>query len=332
MDLSRGLFLVVIAVLLSLSVAFVLPFVEFFLLAVLLAYLLVPVQERLERRTGPSVAAAVVVVTASVAVVLPLVYVVRTTANEAVELVGAIRAGDITLASVEAELRELTGVDVDLSDLLQSVLADVQFDSLLSAFGAVTHLLIGVGLTAFLLYYFLRDREAFLRWLHRTVPVPTHVQDRLYGEFDHILKAVLVGHVLVAVVQGLLAGAGLFATGIPNATLWTVVMTVLSLLPIVGSFLVWGPAAVYLLLGGQVVPAVALFLWGAVVVGVSDDYLRPVVVDRYAKVNPSVIVIGVLGGIYVLGFTGIFFGPVLIGMLRATLDVFVEEFEAPERR
>ena len=102
-----------------------------------------------------------------------------------------------------------------------------------------------------LLYYFLKDGDRFVRWLRRTTPLPDRVQDELYGEIDAITGAVLVGHVLVAVVQGALAGFGLFATGVPNATFWTAVMVVLALLPVVGSFLVWGPAVVYLVTGGR---------------------------------------------------------------------------------
>ena len=326
MNLSRNVLLVLVGVLLVLSVAFVLPFLEYFLLAVLLAYVLMPVQDRLERRVRPKIAAAIVVAAASVAVVLPLVYLVYSTATEATALLNAIREGNIMLADAERQLRALTGMNIDLTGMLQSAANGIQFDSVLSLFGAVTHVLIGIGLTLFLLYYFLRDSDRFLRWLHRTVPLSHDIQDRLYDELDNIMEAVLVGHVFVAVVQGLLAGVGLVAAGVPNATFWTVVMVVLSLLPVVGSFLVWGPAVGYLFLNGQTVVAAGLFVWGTVVVGVSDDYLRPVVVDRYAQVNPSVIIIGVLGGIYVIGFMGIFFGPVVIGALRATLDVFREEF------
>jgi len=326
MDLPRAILLLLAAALLALSVALVLPFVQFFLLAVLLVYMLVPVQARLERRLEPRTAAATIVAVASVTVVLPLMYVGWTTVADAVAILEAIREGDVSLPEIEGRIRELTGMQVDLLGLLQSAASNVQFDSVLGVFGTLTHVLLGLGLTLFLLFYFLKDREAFVGWLYRTVPVNRGVQTRLYDELNRIMKAVLLGHVLVALLQGLLAGIGLFVTGIPNATFWTVVMTVLSLLPVVGSFLVWGPAAVYLFVGGQPTAAVGLALWGTVVVGVSDDYLRPVVVDRYAKVNPSVIIIGVLGGVYVIGFMGIFFGPVAIGMLRATLDVFREEF------
>ena len=326
MNLSKAVLLILIALLLALSAAFVLPFLAYFLLAIILAYLLVPLQRRFEGRLGPKVTAATLVAGTLVVVVLPIAYVVSVTASEAIELGEAIREGDVTLAETEAQLRELTGLDVDIVATLQGVVRDVEFDSLLGVFGAAAHHTLGLGLTLFLLYYFLKDRRHFLHWLRRTAPLADDVQDNLFEEVDRIMSAVLLGHVLVALVQGILAGVGIVVTGVPNAVFWTVLMVVLSLLPIVGSFLVWGPAALYLFLNDAPVAALALVIWGAVVVGVSDDYLRPIVVDRYAQVNPAVIVVGVLGGVYVLGFMGIFFGPVVIGALRATLDVYREEF------
>lgn len=329
MDRSRALLLVVAAVLLAVAVAFVLPFLDFFLLAVLLTVVFLPVQKRLERRLRADLAATLIVLVAAVAVLLPLAWVVQTTAADAVAIYRAVSRGAVSLSGVEAQIRAATGASVDLAGRLEAAAAGVEIGSVVSVFGALTHVLIGLGLTLFLLFYFLKDRERFFAWLRTRVPLSEAVWTELADELDRIFKAVLLGHVLVAVLQGLLAGLGLVATGIPNATFWTVVMAVLSLLPVVGSFLVWGPAAFYLFATGDTVAAVALAAWGTVVVGVSDDYLRPVVVDRYAQVNPAVVIVGVLGGIYVVGFMGIFFGPILLGMLRATLDVLADETPSP---
>ena len=326
MDTSKSVFLFVFAVLLVLTVALVVPFLNFFLLAVMLTVLFLPVQKRLERRIGAGKSAALIVIVGSVTVVLPFVYVVRRTASDAAAFLQDISEGNVTLSPLEERIQGLTGRSVDLSSSLQSAAGSVQPDSIMNVVGALTHTAIGVGLTLFLLFYFLKDRETFFAWLHARMPLDDDTQSEYYDELEHILKAVMFGHVVVALIQGLLAGLGLILTGIPNAAFWTVVMTVLSLLPIVGSFLVWGPAAVFLFLNGQPVLAVALFLWGAVVVGVSDDYLRPIIVDRYAKVSPSVIIIGVLGGIYVIGFMGIFYGPVVIGMLKVTVDAYADKF------
>ena len=330
MDSSRALLLLLVVVLLAITVAFVLPFLNFFLLAILLTVIFLPVQKRLENRLRPTVAASVIVVVATVTVLLPLVYVAQATAADALALYQAVSEGEVSFAAAEESVQAATGMSVDIAGQLEAAAGGVEVGSLVSIFGALTHVLIGLGLTVFVLFYFLKDREHFFSWLRTRSPLPDGARSELADELDRILKAVLVGHVLVAIIQGLLAGIGLLVTGIPNATFWTVVMTVLSLLPVVGSFLVWGPAAVYLFVTGDAAFAVGLAVWGTVVVGISDDYLRPVVVDRYAHVNPAVILVGVLGGIYVIGFMGIFFGPVLIGMLRATLDVLADGFGGRE--
>ena len=329
MDLSKGVLLALVAVLVLLAVAFVLPFLQFFLLAVLLAYVLLPVQRRLEAWTSRRVAAATAVLGATVVLLLPFVLVIRSTAAEAAALVQRVRSGDLTLAVFEDYVYEFTGFEVDLGSAVQSATSGIgagELNNLVGVLGTITHMLIGFGLALFLLYYFLKDREQFFGWLRQTVPLSDEVQDELYVEIDDIMRAVLVGHVFIAVVQGVIAGLGLVAVGIPSALFWTVVMVVLALLPIVGSFLVWGPAVVYLLAVNRPVAAAFLFVYGTIVVGVSDDYLRPVVVDRYARVNPTVVILGVFGGLYVLGVMGLFFGPVILGSLRATLDVFAREY------
>ena len=331
MDSDRGFLLFLAVVLFVLSAAFVLPFLQYFLLAVVLAYLLAPIQNRLERWTGPRLAAISIVAASSVAIILPLVVVSRTVAADAAALVEAIRRGDPTLDEIEAIIEAATGVDIALDAALLSVIRDGgsgTVGSVLGVFSAVTHAVVGLGLALFLLYYFLKDGDRFVAWLRWVLPVPRAVQDDLFTAIDGITWAVLAGHVFVAVVQGLIAGVGLYAVAVPNALFWTAVMIVLALLPIVGSFLVWGPAAAYLALVGRPVAAVLLAAYGIVIVGLSDNYLRPIVVDRYAHVNPSVVIIGVVGGLYVIGFMGLFVGPIVIGALRVTLDVYREQYDS----
>jgi len=329
MDEARGVLVAVIVLLAVLSALLVMPFLQFFLLAVLLAFLLRPLQDALAARTSQRIAAATLVGGATVVVIVPLVVVLQRTLAEATTLLEAVREGEITFARVEARVLALTGIEVDLAETLRTAAGELgtgAVDNVLGVFGTVSHLLIGVGLTLFLLYYLLKDDDRFFEWLFRTVPVPEDLQDELYGEIEAITWAVLAGHVFVAVIQGLVAGVGLVVAGVPNAVFWTVVMVVLAVLPVVGSFVVWGPASLFLLAANRPVAAAGLFLYGTVVVGLTDDYLRPIVVDRYARLNPAVIIVGILGGIYVIGFMGIFFGPIVIGSLRAVLDVYRREY------
>lgn len=327
MNVRRGFFLLLIGTLLVLAIAMVIPFLQYFLLSVLLAYILTPIQKRLENRLSPTVAAASIVFVALAVIIVPLVFVFRTAVLESVALIDAVQSGEVTLEAPEQQIEELTGVEVNLTSQIQSALEGVNAGNIVGVADTLFHLSIGVGLTVFLLYYFLKDGDKFADWLRNTVPLPAEIIDQISDKGDQIMKAVLVGHILIAVVQGALAGIGLLFAGIPNAVLWTVVMIVLSLLPLVGSFLIWGPAALFLFLQGELAVGGFLLLWGVIVVGFSDDYLRPVVVDRYAAVNPSVIILGVIGGIFVFGAMGIFYGPLIFGLLRVTLDVFREELD-----
>ncbi|MEM4781276.1 MAG: AI-2E family transporter, partial [Halalkalicoccus sp.] len=128
-------------------------------------------------------------------------------------------------------------------------------------------------------------------------------------------------------IEGAIAGLGLFATGIPNAAFWTFVMIVLALLPLIGAFMVWAPAAGYLFVIGEAGSATLLFAYGIVVVSMIDNYARPILIDREAQLNPGVILVGVFGGVYALGFVGLFVGPIALGVLAAALVTFAEEYD-----
>jgi predicted PurR-regulated permease PerM len=104
-------------------------------------------------------------------------------------------------------------------------------------------------------------------------------------------------------------------------------MILLAFIPLVGAFLVWGPAGGYLIFTGRPAPGIFLLIWGAVVVGLTDNFLRPLLVDREAELHPAVILIGVLGGLTVFGAAGIFMGPIALGVLKSVLEVFRNNYD-----
>lgn len=319
------------AALLGLTALLVLPFVEFLLLAVLLAYPLRPLQRRFEGHLGPKLTAGGLVLVATLAIVLPMLALLRVVVREVRSFLDRIESGEIAFEELEAEIASLTGREIDLRESLQSAIESAgvgTVDGVLGLFQTLTSLLIGLALTLFLLYYFLKDADRFNGWLRATSPLPDRIYDELHREFDDVMWAVLVSHVFIAVVQGVVAGIGLIVLGVPNAVFWTAAMVILAVLPIIGSFLVWGPAALYLFIIGQPLAGGVLFVYGLIVVSLCDDFLRPLVVERYteSRLNPGAIVLGVIGGVYLLGFIGIFFGPVIIGSLRAVLDVYRREY------
>ncbi|RXK50404.1 AI-2E family transporter [Halorientalis pallida] len=330
---SKGSLLGLVTALGALSLLLILPFLQFVLGAVLVAFVLYPLQRRLETVVPSRVAAFALLGLAVVGFLAPLVAIFATIADEAWRIFGSFEADAVPVSELEARIAAATGREVDLGGTIATSGQDIAralFERSPAALGTITHFVIGVALALFLVYYLLKDGADLVAWLHRTVPLPASIRRDLASELDGMIWAVLYGHVFVALVQGLIAGLGLFVVGIPNAAFWTAVMIVLAMVPLVGAIPVWGGAVVSLLVAGRPTFALGLFVYSAVVVGLTDDYLRPLAVDRYARLNPAVILVGVLGGAYAFGVMGLFFGPIVLGGLKATLTVVSENWHELE--
>lgn len=330
MDARHGTFVLLLAVLGVLVALVVRPFFTYVVGAGLLAFVLYPAHRRLGPAVGQRPSAALLVLGAVVAVVLPVVAMLAVVASEAAALAETVGAAP-RLGAVETAIRQATGANVDLEPRLRALVervADAVAGQGPELVSAGVHFFVGVTLLVFLLYYLLVDGDEFVAWLADVAPLSDPVRGELREEVERTTWAVLKGHVFVAVAQGVLAGVGLFVAGIPNAAFWTLVMVFLGFLPIVGVPLVWAPAAVYLVATGRVVAGALLALYGITLVAAVDDYLRAMLVDRGSSIHSGVILLGALGGVYALGAMGLFLGPILIGLFKAALEVFDEHYVA----
>ncbi|MDG5819415.1 AI-2E family transporter [Natronococcus sp. A-GB7] len=333
MNRSKGYLLVLVTIFAYLSWQLVVPFFQYVLLALLLGFVLFPLQQRLEEYVPPALAALSLVLLAIVGFIVPFVLVAAVVAEDAAELIQETDPDDLQIAEIEALIEEETGFEVDIvgtvADSAQQI-GSIALEQATDWFSALTSALIGFGLALFLLFYLLKSGDDLMDWIRARTPLPDDVQDDLYGDLNEVTWAVLAGHVLIAIIEGVIAGLGLFAVGIPNAAFWTFIMVILSLVPLIGAPFVWVPASLYLFATGEPVLAAALAIYSAIVVGIADDYLRPVVVDRYAEISPAVIILGVLGGIYAFGIMGVFFGPVVVGAFIAAVNVLDENYDRLE--
>jgi predicted PurR-regulated permease PerM len=128
--------------------------------------------------------------------------------------------------------------------------------------------------------------------------------------------------VTIAMLQGLLGGIAFWILGIPSPILWAVVMAFVCMIPIAGSFFVWLPASIYLMLGGQWGKSILLILWGALVISTVDNFLRPRLIRNQTKLHELFIFFSVLGGISVFGLLGIVMGPVVLAITLGLLSTF----------
>ena len=327
MNRNRAFFLFLVAIVATLSLFVALPYLQYVLLGVLLAYVLHPLHRRLAPRVGPRVSAGLLIVATVFAVLLPLFVLLSVVLGQALAVVNAIRSGQLQVDIVEAYIQTYFGVSVDVGELLRSLTAngrDALFDGVLDLFGGLSNAAIGIAVLLFVLYYLLKDGHRLVAWLRAATPLPDDVQDDLFVHLDRLMWAVLVGNVLVALVQGVLTGLGFLVVGLPSVVFWTVMTTALSLLPLIGASVVWIPAAGYLLLVGDVAGGVFLVVYGTLVVSLSDNYLRPLIGGHEAHLNPGLFIVGIFGGIGAFGFVGLFYGPIVLGALKALVDIYNE--------
>jgi len=191
----------------------------------------------------------------------------------------------------------------------------------LGVLGGIPGFLVGTVVFLFTLFYLLRDGDRFVRWLRRAAPLDPSTADTIVARTDALLWAAVVGNVAVAGVQAVLTVVGFLFLGVENIVFWGVATFVLSLLPIIGASIVWVPAVGYLLLVGRVPAAIALLVYGTVVISGSDNLVRPLVMQRGTDLNAAVLVLGIFGGVSLFGFVGLFIGPVILGLAKTLVDV-----------
>src|SRR5207249_3627563 len=152
----------------------------------------------------------------------------------------------------------------------------------------------------------------------------------LRNRFRDVTFSTLIGTGVTALVQGTLVGLAFWALGLSNALFWGVVTVIVAILPVVGSGLVWGPAAIALAVEGRLGAAIALTAWGIVLVGNVDNVIRPYVFRRWAQIHPFVTVIGAFAGIQYFGLLGLLIGPLAISYFFELIRMYRAEYLEPE--
>ena len=347
--LRRAAFLLLLALV---TVAFfwiISPFFGAVFWAMVLALMFMPVHRRLcaRLRGRDTLAALGTLLFCMVIVVVPMIFVVGAMVDEATSFTQRLRTGEFNPRTYFEQiqnalpgwLRDLLGRfglfnAQDVVDKLTA--AVVQGGQALTtralAIGQDTlMLLVNLGIMLYLLFFFLRDGRDLAQTIRRAVPMQRQHTDFLLSKFATVVRATVKGTVVVALVQGMLGGVAFAFLGIHGAVLWGVVMSVLSLLPAIGAALVWAPVAIYLIATGSMIEGLGLAAWGAGVMGMVDNLLRPILVGKETKLPDYLVLLSTIGGLSIFGVNGFLIGPAIAALFVATWALFShEEGATPE--
>ncbi|HEX8327354.1 MAG TPA: AI-2E family transporter [Hymenobacter sp.] len=185
--------------------------------------------------------------------------------------------------------------------------------------------LVIVGLMLFTMYYMFKQEAGFLRGLHRYLPFRSDTLNELGESLKNNVNANVLGQVLVALVQAILTGLTLWIFKVPDPLFWTVVAFFMAFLPVLGTPLVWGPAALYQFSQGQNTQGIGILLVGFIVIINVDNLLRILLAKRMGDIHPLVTLVGLVLGVQIFGIIGLVVGPLLVSYLLVLMQVFRRE-------
>jgi predicted PurR-regulated permease PerM len=332
---SQILFYVTVLLIGYLAWRIVRPFLGEIGWAMVLAVCLEPVRARVAPRLGRTRTAVVLSLLVVLLIVVPVAFIGATLVNEgsgAVDYVGQqLRNQGGAGASFHAAwgwLRARASFLPTEQEVIARITASLgQFAQFMAGqatglLASAAGFLFSLAITIAVLFFLLRDASDLAQAVRRILPFGSAQNERLIAIANDLVSASVTATLAIAVLQGLIGGGTFAALGIRGAVLWGVMMALLSFLPMLGSALVWAPAAIWLALSGSLVKGVILAAVGLGIMGQVDNVVRPLLLSGKAKLSTLVLVISLLGGVSAFGVIGIVLGPLVAALVTALLESY----------
>lgn len=319
---NRRFLLALALILIGVSLWIAWPYRAAIVLAVVLGYVLRPLYHWLLKGLRYRwIAASVVLLLVATALIAPMAYIAWSLLDD----VSTIRENLVGNGARERLVDVLAGWGLPAQsarDLIgQAFEAGTALleSMLITALTGALELVLGLVVFFILLFYTLTDGERMVKMVHDFAPLSGWRRRRLVQQVGERVKAIMLGTFFVYALQGVVGGIGWWIFGFPAPVFWGFVMTILAILPFMGPQLVTLPAGIFALMQGDTFAGVGLIVWTLVAVSLIDDLVRPWVIGRTSGVHPALILVGTLGGISVLGLSGLVLGPLLLGLLEPVL-------------
>jgi predicted PurR-regulated permease PerM len=342
-----------IGLLVGVSIAFawvLLPFYSAVLWGAIIAIVFMPLHRmllgRFKGRENWAALATLAIVL--LIVILPLIMMTGSLVQEGARVVKQIQSGELNFARYFEQV--VAALPQPVIEVLERYgLADVPaiqrrigesmgrvseiFATRVLSIGQDTlEVVVGFFITLYLAFFLLRDGLALARSMRNAIPLKEDDKRQLFGKFTTVIRATVKGNVVVAIVQGALGGVAFWVLGINAPMLWAAVMAFLSLLPAVGTALIWVPVAIYLVATGAIAKGLGLVAYGVLVIGLVDNVLRPILVGKDTKLPDYVVLISSIGGLALFGINGFVIGPMIAAMFVAVWGIFAAANEANVER
>jgi predicted PurR-regulated permease PerM len=239
-----------------------------------------------------------------------------------------ITNGDPVLNTLNDKINEYipAGFDFDLQTEAIRIISSV-FSNITNLFTATINTIFLFFLVVLTMFYTFVNGERWKSMFIKLSPLENDHNEKIIKTLASTINGIVKGYLLIALVQGLLMGIGLYIFGVPHPALWGVVAAIMSLIPTIGTALVSVPSILYLLATGSDAQAIGLTIWSVAIVGTIDNLLNPLIVGKQTDLPPIIVLFSVLGGLAMMGPMGIVIGPLSVSLLRALFMIYKEEIK-----
>lgn len=340
-----GLLLFII-VILSFFVVF--PFIKAILAGTIISYIFYPLYFRINKKLNrKNLSSLIVSIFVILLLTVPFYFIINAVSREAyttyIMTRQKVTSGSLIAADCQIETNQVCRIVNYIEEKFKDPQIRYYFDNSIKrattyVIDSASNFLLSVPnfflnffIIIFVMFFFFRDGHIIVGKIEKLLPLKKAHQKYIFEKFNEVMFAVIHGNIIVAVIQGALAGLGFFIFGVPSPILWGIIMMFFSLIPYIGSSIIWFPAAILLIFNGYIqldntiiVKGVLLILWGMFIVGLIDNLLKPKIIGTKANIHPVLVLIGVLGGLKVFGIIGIIIGPVILALLTTFIKIYEE--------
>jgi predicted PurR-regulated permease PerM len=318
---------IILIVLVVLSFFLVRPILMSVVLGVILAFVFYPIYKWFFKITNSgNAAASITCILLALLVLLPIWFLTPIFIEQSFKFYLTVQQVDFItpLSKIFPSFFASEQFTTEVGTILQSFLSNTAsslVDSLSNLILNFPTLFLQLLVVFFIFFFVLRDKEKIVDYIKSMLPFSKEVEKKLFDYTKGITASVLYGQVVVGMLQGLIVGIGFFIFRVPSALFLTLLAIFAGIFPIIGTTIVWLPVAIYLIIAGNTFSAIGIIVFG-LISSVGDNLIRPMIVSRKTRIHSSVILIGMIGGLFLFGVLGFILGPLILAYLLVVLEIY----------
>jgi predicted PurR-regulated permease PerM len=303
------------------------PILLSIIFGLILAFVFTPVYNWLYKIIkSKNISATIICLLLILLIVLPLWFLTPIVIDQSIKIYLASQQMDFVtpLKNIFPSLFASEGFSAEIGSIMHSFVTKVT-NSLMNSLSKLIlnfPTLFLQSLVVFFTFFFaLRDKEQLLSYIKSLLPFSRDIEKKLFKSSKAITSSVIYGQIVIGIIQGLLVGLGFFIFRVPNSLLLTLLACLAGVFPIIGTAIIWVPVAIYLLLAGNTFPAIGVIIFGLISSSL-DNFIRPIFVSKRTQMHSSLVLIGMIGGLFLFGVLGLILGPLILAYLLIIVEIY----------